>query len=72
MAPAVRDRIETAMHALRQDPRGPRPGADIKMLRGDRSYYRLRFGQYRVFSFVFPAEQVVVVVDVRHRRRAYV
>jgi len=67
----TRNRIESALHALKDDPYRPRPSADIKMLRGQRQYYRLRVGDHRVFYFVFPDEKVVVVVDVRHRGRAY-
>lgn len=64
-------RIEHAMNALKEDPFRPRSGADIKMLRGDRDYYRLRVGSHRVFYHVFPEQNVVVVVDVRHRSKAY-
>lgn len=68
---AVARRIEAAARQLATDPYRPRPGADIKMLHGERNYYRVRVGEYRMFYHVFPDAKVVVVDDVRHRSHAY-
>ncbi|MHB8632741.1 MAG: type II toxin-antitoxin system RelE family toxin [Thermoplasmatota archaeon] len=68
---AVTRRLKTATRELASDPYRPCPGADINMLQGERNYYRLRGGDYRVFYHVFPAEKVVVVDDVRHKSRAH-
>ena len=71
LSPALVRRIEAGVRTLAVDPYRPRPGADIKMLHGERNYYRLRLGDYRVFYHVFPDQAVVVVDDVRHRSHAY-
>ena len=68
---ALAKRIEASVGVLASDPYRPRPDADIKMLHGERNYYRLRVGDHSVFYHVFPDEHVVVIDDVRHRSHAY-
>lgn len=66
---SLRDRIYAGLQALKENPLHARPGADIKMLRGDRGQYRLRIGEYRVFYVV--DDKTVYVTDVLHRSHAY-
>ena len=65
----LQGRIYKGIEALKVEPFRGRPGADIKMLRGDRGQYRLRVGNYRIFYVV--DENTVYVTDVRHRSHAY-
>jgi mRNA interferase RelE/StbE len=65
----LRDRVWTGIEHLRADPLRPRPGADIKMLRGQQNQYRLRIGDYRLLYVV--ADDIVYITDLRHRSHAY-
>lgn len=65
----MRRRVEAGLHQLKEDPRRSRPGADIKMLRGDVGQYRLRVGDYRALYVV--EGQTVWVTGVVHRSHAY-
>lgn len=63
-------RIRAGLEKLRQDPRTPRPGADLKELAGTaHSKYRLRVGSYRVVYAV--QGKTVKVLDVFQRGRGY-
>ena len=67
----IAKRIRAKLPVLRDDPRRPRPGADIRLIFGreDPPLYRLRVGDYRVFYLVLQTE--VRVVYNLHRSRAY-
>jgi len=56
---------------LRENPREPRPGADIRLIfdHEDPPLYRLRVGDYRVFYLVL--EREVRVVYILPRSKAY-
>lgn len=60
-------RIQTALVALRQN---PRPHGSTK-LRGSSDGYRVRIGDYRALYDVDDAERLVMVLRVQHRREAY-
>ncbi len=59
----IRDRIRT----LATNPRPP----GVKKLRGDRDYYRIRIGDYRVLYTVNDKERIVRIAVIAHRREAY-
>jgi mRNA-degrading endonuclease RelE of RelBE toxin-antitoxin system len=44
---AVQERFAIALEELRKDPRRPRPGVDIRPLKGLKGMWRLRVGDYR-------------------------
>ncbi len=47
-------------------------GANIKKLKDDlEGYYRYRVGNYRLFYLIEDDKCIVVVVDFRHRQKAY-
>ena len=47
-------------------------GINIKKLKGDfDSYYRFRIGNYRLFYLIENEKVLVVIVDLRHRQKAY-
>jgi mRNA interferase RelE/StbE len=52
---------------LRSDPAS---AANVKALIG-RDDYRLRVGDYRVFFFLEPEAELIVIASVQHRREAY-
>ncbi len=53
---------------LKRDPFKPRPGADIKKLKGrDKTLYRLRVGDYR-FEYFVEGNTVYVVVAFKRGR----
>ncbi len=55
---------------LKDDPFRPRPGADIKRLKGkNKTLYRLRVGDYRFEYFV--EGNIVYVVEAFKRSRGY-
>lgn len=64
-------RIKAKLRTLEEDPRRPRPGADIRLLSGsdDPPLYRLRVGDYRILFFVLTSE--VRVTEILHRSQAY-
>jgi mRNA interferase RelE/StbE len=63
----VARRIALAIDDLQSD---PRPQGVLK-LKGSRSKYRIRVGQYRVLYQVDDKVQLVTVVRIRHRKDAY-
>jgi len=65
-----RRRCVEALRRLKEDPFKPRPGVDIKRLKGrDRSMYRLRVGDFRFEYFV--EGNTAYVVDAFRRERGY-
>ena len=47
-------------------------GTNIKKLKGDlEGYYRYRIGNYRLFYLIEDDKLIVVVVDFKHRQKAY-
>lgn len=47
-------------------------GSNIKKLKGDlEGYYRYRIGNYRLFYLIEDDKLIVVVVDFKHRQKAY-
>lgn len=67
---ADRERIKGALAQLADDPFRPRPGVDIKRLRGPgREYHRLRVGDHRAI-YVVEGDRVLVAKVVR-RSKAY-
>jgi mRNA-degrading endonuclease RelE of RelBE toxin-antitoxin system len=66
----TQQRIRDWLNALSEDPRTPRPGADIKPLAAtDPLKHRLRVGRYRVVYVI--EKRVVKVLDVFQRGRSY-
>ncbi len=65
-----RKRCVNALRMLKDDPFKPRPGADIKKLKGkDKTLYRLRVGDYRFEYFV--EGNTVYIVEAFKRGRGY-
>ena len=47
-------------------------GTNIKKLKGDlEGYYRYRIGNYRLFYLIENEKVLVVIVDLKHRQKAY-
>jgi mRNA interferase RelE/StbE len=65
-APLV-ERIVAAIEALA---RAPRPRG-CRKLRGQRNLWRIRIGEYRVIYAVYDERQLVDIISVRHRSKAY-
>lgn len=68
LEPGLRRRIADAVDSLSRDPFRPRPGCDIRKLKGAEGY-ALRVGQFRVLYSVEGRE--VVIVRVLPRKVAY-
>jgi len=50
----------------------PLYGTNIKKLKGElEGYYRYRVGNYRLFYLIEDNKLIVVVIDFRHRQKAY-
>ncbi len=64
----IKPKVIAAIDALAEDPRPPGAAA----LRGRKSAFRLRVGEYRVLYEIHATEIVVYVVAVGHRRDVYV
>lgn len=65
-------RVRAALLKLSDDPRDPRPGADIKKLKGThgrQDLYRLRIGEFRAIYAV--TENEVLVTDLFRRGQGY-
>ena len=61
--------LEIAYPQLRKNPFF---GPNIKKLKGEFShYYRFRLGSYRLFYLIHGGKVVVVIVDLKHRQKAY-
>ena len=66
----MQERVRKALSELREDPFRRRPKADIKRLIGpNRSYYRLRVGDYRAMYVVEGTK--VMVAKILPRSSAY-
>ena len=64
-------RIKESLEHLRTDPFSPRPGADIKPLRGTHPQkYRIRVGSYRIV-YAVPDHDTVQVIEIFRRGRDY-
>ena len=47
-------------------------GSNIKKLSGDlQGYYRYRIGNYRLFYLIEDEKLLIIIVDFRHRQKAY-
>jgi len=63
-----RNRIAKALRVLEEDPFGPRPRADIRIIEGtEPRKYRLRIGEYRAIYAVERDEVRVIEVFIRGR-----
>jgi mRNA interferase RelE/StbE len=60
-------RIMAAVDALAKEPR-PR---GCRKLRGESNLWRIRIGEYRVVYAVYDEQQLVDIIAVRHRSKAY-
>jgi mRNA interferase RelE/StbE len=65
-APLIR-RILPRIEALAK---APRPRA-CRKLRGESNLWRIRIGEYRVVYAVYDERQLVDIIAVRHRSKAY-
>jgi mRNA interferase RelE/StbE len=61
------ERIERAVRALAATPRP----SGVKKLKGERDYWRIRVGDYRVIYIVNDKARIVDIVRVAHRREVY-
>ncbi|MDG6221618.1 MAG: type II toxin-antitoxin system RelE/ParE family toxin [Candidatus Thermoplasmatota archaeon] len=60
------------LEKLSEDPRTPRPDADIlQLVAVDPKMWRLRVGQYRILYAIDEAEMRVYVTTILHRKKAY-
>lgn len=64
-----KERIREALLRLEEDPTTPRPGADIKRLRGTQRLWRLRMGAWRAIYGI--DGQLVIVTDIFPRSKGY-
>ena len=62
-----RQRIVAAIRSLAGDPRP----VGVEKLSGQRDWYRVRVGRYRIIYSIGDAELFVMVVRVGHRREIY-
>ena len=72
MHPEDRTRVKRSLRVLASDPFTPRPGADIKRLRGTsgrQDLFRLRIGKFRAVYAV--AKREVLVTDLFERGAGY-
>jgi len=72
MLPDDRTRVKRSLRVLASDPFTPRPGADIKRLRGTngrQDLFRLRIGKFRAVYAVVKKE--VLVTDLFERGAGY-
>lgn len=69
LPPAVRDRFYPVFEALEEDPYRPRPGCDIRVLKGHPGIRAVRVGQYRGIYEVAGTEVWSTVFG--HRRSVY-
>lgn len=63
----IRTRIIASIHVLANNPRP----MGYQKLRGSKTNYRIRCGDYRVVYGIFDATITIVVVKVAHRREVY-
>lgn len=65
----VRQRFYAVFEELEEDPYRPRPGCDIRMVKGHGRVRAVRVGSYRGFYEV--VENEVRMTTFRHRKKAY-
>ena len=65
----IQARFARCVPLLEAEPRGPRPGLDVRPLRGSQAFWRLRLGDVRGIYLI--EGTVVRFVDFAPRRRAY-
>jgi mRNA interferase RelE/StbE len=65
--PATRQRVERVIDRLAEN---PRPGQATQLV-GDPRTWRVRAGDWRILYEIHQDRLVVLVLDVRHRSRAY-
>jgi len=65
----VQRRFAVAVDLLREDPRRPRPGCDVRLLSGLTTTWRLRVGDYRGFYVI--AGMAVIFTKFGHRSNVY-
>ena len=63
----ITSRIIRRIEALKENPRP----IGCRRIRGSGNLWRIRVGTYRVIYAVYPSEQIVDIVAVRHRSEAY-
>ncbi|MBI4392313.1 MAG: type II toxin-antitoxin system RelE/ParE family toxin [Euryarchaeota archaeon] len=64
-----RARVKDALLVLEEDPIHPRPGADIKRLKGTRRLYRVRVGPWRAIYGIHDGD--VIITDFFRKKRGY-
>ena len=64
---AIVNRIFPKIEALAKEPRP----TSCRKLRGERFLWRIRVGDYRVIYAIYDDKQVVDIVAIRHRSKAY-
>ena len=74
----VKKKIDSKLYAKIQNivypqlKENPFFGTNIKKLKGEfEGYYRYRIGNYRLFYLIEDEKVLVIVVDLRHRQKAY-
>lgn len=67
----VLDRFEAVFEMLEEDPYRPRPGCDIRILKGHPRIRAVRVGEYRGIYEVVEAERTVWFTRFGHRRNIY-
>ncbi|HEY6291075.1 MAG TPA: type II toxin-antitoxin system RelE/ParE family toxin [Terriglobia bacterium] len=67
LQPGVRNRIESAVERLSENPRP----AGCRKLVGFAGEWRVRVGDYRILYIIDDAAQQVTIARVAHRREAY-
>jgi len=64
---SIQIRIVRQVYKLRENPRPP----GVKKLKGNRQYYRIRVGDYRIMYRIRDDVLIVLIVKVAHRKEAY-
>jgi mRNA interferase RelE/StbE len=68
----IADKFLDALDEFAKDPIRPRPGFDVKPLKGlPGNPFRLRLGDYRVLYSVDLGQRTVKITSIRHRGTAY-
>jgi len=67
----VVDRFAAVFEMLEEDPYRPRPGCDIRMLKGHPRIRAVRVGEYRGIYEVVEEERAVWFTEFGHRRSIY-
>jgi len=70
MSPKLYSKIKNIVYP--QLKANPFFGTNIKKLKGEfENYYRYRIGNYRLFYLIENEKVLVVIVDLKHRQKAY-